>query len=199
MSEYKCRTSLDRVQAGLTLIEVLVSVVILLVGLLGLAALMASSQKAESESYQRAQALLLLRDMVERINANRGVAECYAITTDVTAGTPYLGVGADLSTIACGVGSTTANERAVEDITEWSGLLDGATETAGGNVGAMVGARGCVTLDNAATRTYTVSVAWQGMTPTKAPDAALNCGKDLYGDEKLRRIISVPLRLANLE
>ena len=70
--------------------------VILLVGLLGLAALMTSSQKAESESYQRAQALLLLQDMVERINANRAVAACYAITTDPSAGTPYLGVGADL-------------------------------------------------------------------------------------------------------
>ena len=28
--------------------------------------------------------------------------------------------------------------------------------------------------------------------------ATLNCGKDLYGDEKLRRVISIPLRLANL-
>jgi type IV pilus assembly protein PilV len=191
--------SCNRLQAGLTLIEVLVSVVILLVGLLGLAALMTSSQKAESESYQRAQALLLLRDMVERINANRGVVECYRFTTDANAGTPYLGVGADLTGLDCGVGSATARSRAVQDLTEWSGLLEGASETAGGNVGAMVGARGCVTLDNASTRTYTVSVAWQGMTATKAPDAALNCGKDLYGDEKLRRVISVPLRLANLD
>ena len=198
MNTNTCRAKIDRRQAGLTLIEVLVSVVILLVGLLGLAALMTSSQKAEAESYQRAQALLLLQDMVERINANRGVAACYAITTDPSTGTPYLGVGADLTSLVCGVGSTTANTRAVQDITQWSSLLEGATETAGGNVGAMVGARGCVTLDDAATRTYTVSVAWQGMTATKAPDAALNCGKDLYGDEKLRRVISIPLRLANL-
>jgi len=198
MNTNTCRAKIDRRQAGLTLIEVLVSVVILLVGLLGLAALMTSSQKAEAESYQRAQALLLLQDMVERINANRGVAACYAITTDASTGTPYLGVGADLTSLVCGVGSTTANTRAVQDITQWSSLLEGATETAGGNVGAMVGARGCVTLDDAATRTYTVSVAWQGMTATKAPDAALNCGKDLYGDEKLRRVISIPLRLANL-
>ena len=198
MSTSKLCANFDRRQAGLTLIEVLVSVVILLVGLLGLAALMTSSQKAESESYQRAQALLLLQDMVERINANRGVAACYAVTTDVSTGTPYLGVDADLTSLVCGVGSVSANTRAIEDITEWSSLLEGTNETAGGNVGAMVGARGCVTLDDAATRTYTVSVAWQGMTATKAPDAALNCGKDLYGDEKLRRVISIPLRLANL-
>ena len=198
MNTNTCRAKIDRRQAGLTLIEVLVSVVILLVGLLGLAALMTSSQKAEAESYQRAQALLLLQDMVERINANRGVAACYAITTDASTGTPYLGVGADLTSLVCGVGSTTANTRAVQDITQWSSLLEGTNETAGGNVGAMVGTRGCVTLDDPATRTYTVSVAWQGMTATKAPDAALNCGKDLYGDEKLRRVVSIPLRLANL-
>ena len=72
-------------QGGLTLVEVLVSVVILLVGLLGLAALMTNSQKAEAESYQRAQALLLLQDMVGRINANRAVAACYAITTNPAA------------------------------------------------------------------------------------------------------------------
>jgi type IV pilus assembly protein PilV len=189
-------------QSGLTLIEVLVSVVILLVGLLGLAALMTNSQKAEAESYQRAQALLLLQDMVERINANRGVAACYAFTSDTSTGTPFVGVDevgvVDVTTLVCGVGSVTANTRAIQDITAWSNLLDGATETSSGNVGAMEGARGCVTLDDAATRTYTVSVAWQGKTATKAPDASLNCAKDLYGDEKLRRVVSIPLRLANL-
>ena len=60
--------------------------IILLVGLLGLAALMTNSQKAEAESYQRAQALLLLQDMVGRINANRAVAGCYAVTTDASTG-----------------------------------------------------------------------------------------------------------------
>ena len=188
----------DRQQAGLTLVEVLVSVVILLVGLLGLAALMTSSQKAESESYQRAQALLLLQDMVGRINANRAVAACYAITIDASTGTPYLGVGADVSGLVCGVGSATANTRAIQDLVDWSDLLAGASETAGGNVGAMVGARGCVTEDDAANRIYTVSVAWQGLTATKAPDATLNCAKDLYGDEKLRRVVSIPVRIATL-
>jgi type IV pilus assembly protein PilV len=185
-------------QAGLTLVEVLVSVVILLVGLLGLAALMTNSEKAESESYQRAQALLLLQDMVGRINANRAVAACYAFTTDAAAGTPYLGVGGDASGLACGVGSATANTRAIQDLADWNSLLSGASETAGGSVGAMVGARGCVTADDVANRVYTVSVAWQGLTATKAPDSTLNCAKNLYGDEKLRRIVSIPLRIANL-
>lgn len=192
-------SSVGRQQGGLTLVEVLISMIVLLVGLLGLAALMTSSQTAEAESYQRAQALLLLQDMVGRINSNRAVSACYAVTTDASTGTPYLGVGADVSALACGVGSATANTRAIEDLDAWNSLLSGAGETSGGtNLGAMVGARGCVTADDPANRVYTVSIAWQGMTATKAPDAALNCGKDLYGDEKLRRVVSITLRIANL-
>ena len=38
------------------------------------------AQQAEVESYQRAQALVLLQDMVDRINANRKTAGCYAFT-----------------------------------------------------------------------------------------------------------------------
>lgn len=196
-----CHTHFARQEGGLTLIEVLVSVIILLVGLLGLAALMTNSQKAEAESYQRAQALLLLQDMVGRINANRAVAACYAVTTDASTGTPYLGVGADVSTLVCGVGSATANTRAIQDLSAWSSLLAGASETSGGtNLGAMVGARGCVTAPNPnPDNIYTVSVAWQGLTATKAPDATLTCATGLYGDEKLRRVVSIPLRIADLD
>ena len=195
MTRYQARISAR--QTGLTLIEVLVSLVILLVGLLGLAALMTNSQKAEVESYQRAQALQLLQDMVGRINANRAVVACYAVTTDASTGTPYLGVGG-ASGLTCGVGSAISNARAIQDLNEWSALLAGASESSGGNVGAMVGARGCVTEDSATNRIYTVSVAWQGLTTTKAPDATLNCAKGLYGDEKLRRVVSTQVRIANL-
>lgn len=61
-------------QRGLTLIEVLISVVILLAALLGAAGLIARSNQSEMESYQRVQALTLLQDMVTRLNANRQAA-----------------------------------------------------------------------------------------------------------------------------
>ncbi|MGE5027346.1 MAG: prepilin-type N-terminal cleavage/methylation domain-containing protein, partial [Betaproteobacteria bacterium] len=48
--------------AGFSMIEILVTLVILLIGLLGLAGLITRSQQAEMESYQRAQALILLQD-----------------------------------------------------------------------------------------------------------------------------------------
>src|SRR5438132_11066325 len=64
-------------QCGATVIEVLITIVILAFGLLGLVGLQAKVQLADFESYQRAQAVVLLSDMVDRINANPGTADNY--------------------------------------------------------------------------------------------------------------------------
>ncbi|HEY0563491.1 MAG TPA: prepilin-type N-terminal cleavage/methylation domain-containing protein, partial [Methylophilus sp.] len=50
-------------QQGSTLLEVLITIVILAIGLLGLAGLQSRLHVSEMESYQRAQALVLLNDM----------------------------------------------------------------------------------------------------------------------------------------
>src|SRR5258706_7468791 len=63
---------------GFAMLEVLITLVILLIGLLGLAGVVARSNAAELESYQRVQALILAQDMVDRINANRKYAACYS-------------------------------------------------------------------------------------------------------------------------
>ena len=52
---------------GFSMIEVLVALLIIVLELLGLAGLQVRMQQAEFESYQRAQAVILLQDMVERI------------------------------------------------------------------------------------------------------------------------------------
>ena len=179
------------------MIEVMVSLVILMLGLLGLVGLITVSQRAETESYQRSQALLLLQDIAGRINANRRVATCYAITTDTLNGVPYMGVG---STVAapCGFGTLQANTLATGDLNAWNGLLTGTAETQGGlNLGAMVGARGCVSFD-APSGVYLVSIAWQGIVTTAAPNSSLTCGKGLYGNEALRRVVSMNVQIANL-
>lgn len=181
------------------MIEVMVSLVILLLGILGLVGMIVISQRAETESYQRSQALLLLQDMVGRINANRTVASCYAFTTDTVNGAPVLGTGATLPT-GCGLGSVAAYTLANADLAAWNNLLKGTTETlvaTSANIGSMTGARGCVSLSSA-TGIYLVSVAWQGNGGTVAPGAGLACGKGLYGDETLRRVVSLPLEIANL-
>lgn len=184
---------------GFSLIELLVTLIIVAVGLLGLAATQATMQEADYDSYQRAQALVLASDMVDRISANRYAAPCYAIT-NAAGGTPYLGVadGGHLGAPACAFGAATAEQvaRANADLAEWDTQLQGAAELRGGaSVGAMVGARGCVNFD-AATQAYRVIVSWQGRTETFAPVVA--CGNGLYGDEAQRRAVWMTLRVADL-
>lgn len=186
-------------QTGASMIEVLVTLVILLLGLLGLAGLMIQGQRSELESYQRVQALILLQDIVDRIEANRRVASCYAVT-DAASGSPYFGNGS-LINPTCVLGTSEQFSRAIEDMRNWNNLLLGSSETKGGNnAGAMIGARGCVSIDTSTTPpTYRVSVAWQGRGTTIAPPTA-NCAIDQFGDESqgLRRVVSVVIRMASL-
>lgn len=61
-------------QRGATLIEVLVTVFILAVGLLGLAGLQSTSIKSNQGAYYRSQATLLAADIADRMRANRTAA-----------------------------------------------------------------------------------------------------------------------------
>lgn len=192
MSRRPMRNTRVRAQGGATLIEVLVSVVILLVALLGTAGLLARSSQSEMESYQRAQALTLLQDMVSRLNANRQAIACYADGVNITK--------AGASTAApsvCTAGNAVQQAMARADLAAWGTQLNGSAETAGTQqVGAMIGALGCIEAVDVANQVYRVTVAWQGLSTTGAP--ALPCGKDTYGDDALRRAVSVQVRIGVL-
>lgn len=172
-------------QRGATLIEILVSLVILMVGLLGLIGLMVQSQRAQLESYQRVQALLLVQDMVARITNNRTAADCYQLVGDLTA------TSTAPTAAACAVGSANQKARATQDLGDWQNLLAGAAESSGSSkVGAIAAARGCITKD-ATTGIFQVSVAWQGIDTVGAPPAGIACGQGQYGNEISRRAVSV--------
>jgi type IV pilus assembly protein PilV len=175
--------------------EVMISVVILAVGLLGVAKLQASTRQLEMEAYQRAQAMIILQDMVARITANGQAASCYAITTG--ASSPYVGHGGNPPG-ACGNGTISQSAKAVTDLTAWHQMLIGAGEVDGGvNTGAMIGARGCISYDGGSD-TYTVTVVWQGLMQTAAPSAGLGCGTGTYGDDSQRRAVSAVVRIPTL-
>jgi len=61
-------------QSGFTLVEILVTVLILAVGSLGIASLQLAGLKYTSGSYARTQAVLLADDMANRIKSNRTFA-----------------------------------------------------------------------------------------------------------------------------
>lgn len=183
-------------QQGSSLIEVLVTMVILLLGLLGLVGLMLQAQRSQMESYQREQALVILQDMVNRMTANPAqVASCYALPSAFT-NVSYVGTGYS-GTPACGAAPwTNAQIRAAADLAEWNALLQGSAETLdGNNVGAMIGAVGCITADATLAGVYWVSVSWQGNSKTVAP--ADLCGQNLFGDDAQRRTVSVPVKIVS--
>lgn len=176
----------ERRQSGATIIEVLVAVIIIVVGLLGMAGLHSRMALAESEAFQRTQAIILLQDMVARINANRRNAMSYVTATPEGTGNT--------------VQDCSALTGAAFDLCEWNNELLGAAEAiAGSQVGAMIGARGCV-LNTSATmpRQFLVSVVWQGTTATVAPGAT-TCGAGSYSDDRLRRAITATIEIGCLE
>ena len=198
-------------QRGFTMLEVLVSLLILLIGLLGLAGLLVTTQQGEVEAYQRKQAAVLLQDMLDRITANPVAATCYAKTTDLANGAPSLGTGnAVNAAFTCAAGSVSQQARGSADLAAWNNALLGTSERKGAaEVGAIIDARGCVS--NPASGVYVVSVAWRGLQPTVVPrpasvdvngdgtnDFNVHCGVNQYTDERLRRVISVTVRIANL-
>lgn len=179
----------QRPQRGATLIEVLVALLILMIGLLGLVGVMIQSQRAQLESYQRVQALLLAQDIAGRINANNPAARCY-----VQVGFIGTGNAAVPDASGCATGSTAQKTRTTADLVEWKSLLLGSAETiSGSSVGAMLGARGCVTRDDT-TGIYQVSVVWQGVGSAGAPPAGISCGSGQFGaDDAQRRAVSITL------
>ena len=189
-------------RAGFSLLEVLVALVIVVVGLLGVIGLQAVAQQSEFESYQRAQALIMLNDVVEKINTNRSSAPCFGITSTTT-GTPYFGTtgAGHVGTVNCTSGFYNEETRLLANaaMVTFDEELRGATETRSGTaVAALVGARGCVTLD-AATNTYTVAVVWQGLT-SSFNLSSIKCATGLYGGvtDTNRRVVWTTVRLGKL-
>lgn len=172
---------------GVTMIEVLITIVILTIGLLGVAGLQARMQLAEVESYHRSHAIVLLQDMVDRIAANRRNAMNY-----VTGGA--LGTGNAVQNCS---GLTGANL----DLCQWNNALLGASEVSAGGqeVGAMIGARGCIAnITPTMPREFSIAVVWQGVSPTVAPTAT-TCGQGLYGNEQTRRALVARIKIGCLQ
>ena len=178
-------TNVNR-QRGLSLLEALITIVILAFGILGLATLQAKMQEAEVESYARSQALVLLEDMAARLSAHRSVAATYVTASPLGTGDAE---PTDCSATALGV---------ARDTCEWSNALKGGSELAGSaRVGAMIGGRGCIEpLPGADPPSYRITVAWQGLSATVEPEVA--CGQALYGANGLRRAVAKVVSIASL-
>lgn len=106
-------------QRGATLIEVLIAVIVLAVGLLGLAGLQASSVQANQSAYYRSQATLLASDIADRMRANRTAALADAYDTNFPTSSSS---------------HTVSGSRAQRDLAEWLNRLATALPAGTGKI-----------------------------------------------------------------
>ncbi|MBE5314211.1 MAG: type IV pilus modification protein PilV [Xanthomonadales bacterium] len=71
-------TALRNRQRGFSLIEIMVAVLVMSIGLLGLAALQATALSRGASADQRAQAVNAASELIDMVRANRGEANRYA-------------------------------------------------------------------------------------------------------------------------
>jgi type IV pilus assembly protein PilV len=169
-------------QTGISLLEVMITIVIIAFGLLGLAGLQMKTRSIEMESYQRAQAMVILNGMASQFQMNRNNAANY-----VSAGL----IGEGIEDCSGKIGADYA-------LCQWGNALSGVAEESGGtSLGAMIGAKACVveisppdtSAGACAPGVYELTVTWQGLFKTAAPNNA--CAQGSYGDDALRRAISL--------
>jgi type IV pilus assembly protein PilV len=122
---------------GFTLIEVLVAMLVLAVGLLGLAGLQAASLKNNQSAYNRSQATQLAYDIADRMRANvTGIVAYTTSTASVFANCK--------NTTGC-----SSSEMAANDLFEWNTAISAALPN---------GAFGTLTPTSAGV--YSITISW---------------------------------------
>ena len=152
--------SLKKNIAGFTLIEILITLIILSIGLLGMASLQMNSLRSNQGAYLRSQASMLSYDMADRMRLNsiRAIAGDYdGFDTDGT-------VPADPGCIDAVAGCSAA-QQAATDMFEWASRVNGT----GAGIALLPDAEGTIT--RGAGNLFTITVDWTETGDTTNADA----------------------------
>jgi type IV pilus assembly protein PilV len=135
--------------SGFTLIEVLIAMIILAVGLLGLAGLQATSLRNNQSAYNRSQATQLAYDIADRIRSNVDDANNYATSTYITVASTAAVIQTDCDSIST---TCTTADMAQNDLFQWNAALAAALPS-GGTASITVALMGTINV-------YTIAINW---------------------------------------
>lgn len=187
-----------RHMTGATLIEALISVVVLSLGLLGIGLLQLQSKHLNLQAIQRSQASMLANEIIEKMRNNNSELGNYLATVGGGA------IESEPSPDCSADEPCTLSDLASYDLWQWEQTIDGAAESHNGqNTGALSEATGCVTGPaGGGAGVYTVSIAWRGQSVasnTSANTCGTASGKydDSIGDNAYRRLLAVDVFIAS--
>ena len=141
-------------QSGASLIEVLITLVIVSIGLVGLAALQTLSMRNNQSAYMRTQATFLAYDIIDRMRANSAAAQ---------AGQYVVAIGTDPNgTADCETNSCSSANMATFDVNQWKCQLgnwdaDSVCSTTLSLTGQLPNGDGAIAQNG---NIHTVSVSW---------------------------------------
>jgi len=179
-------------QQGFSLLELLVSVVVFSIGLLGVAGLQMVSKQSGYEGLQRTLASQVAYGLLEDMRTNGSGISVYTAANDLGNGSLN-----GLPVSPCRDPNTPCSpaQKAVHDLWYWEQLVDGTQEMgvegpSGGILQPTVCVDGPV---GGVAGVYTVSVAWRGTMELSNPDTSqCGVGSGLYGDgDRFRRVMQV--------
>lgn len=141
-------------QRGTGLIEVLVALIILGVGMLGIASLYVTTLQAKTTATSRTQAVNLASDISDRIRANRTatIAYKYNVTGGTTPADNSCNDTHDTPAVTCIPALMAAN-----DLLDWENLIDSTLPGDGSSTPS-----GSIAVDNSTTPvSYTITINWK--------------------------------------
>lgn len=136
---------------GFTLVEVLIAMIVLAVGLLGLAGLQATSLKNNQSAYNRIKATQLAYDIADRMRANYTEAKKPGNVYVATTTPPNSAVASCGNTTGC-----TPAQMAQNDLYEWNQAIDITTNPSGG----LPGGTGTIVITGALGNVVTITINW---------------------------------------
>jgi type IV pilus assembly protein PilV len=175
ISDHSIRYQARPAEHGFSMIEVLVTLLIISLALLGTAGLQAYSMRLNQGGQFRSLAVFLAADLAERMEANKAAATAGSYVVTSTTGAAYL-AGAAATSSACVTGACSAAALATYDLSQWQSAVAATLPQSSWSIALTQSASGTQTRSD-----YTVTIGWVDRS-SNTTNAATNANSAVGGN-----------------